>query len=134
MITIFLGEDDKEDTHFFEEVVSSTHPDYRVKCFENGAELILDLYRTVREIPAIVFLDVTMPVLDGINALTQIRQTPSLAQIPVFILSGSDAEHHIQDAYGAGVDGYLVKPVTSLALSRLVEPAITYGTSLLTRL
>lgn len=131
-IPIFLGEDDDDDAYFFERAVARTHPECCVLRFTNGAELIIELRRIVRQGPAMVFLDLAMPMLNGFETLGQIRQTPSIARIPIFVLSASAIEQEIKQAYAAGADGYIIKPVTVRELRKLIKPAITYGINLLT--
>lgn len=128
--TIFLAEDDDDDAYLFELVIALTHPGYRILRFQNGLDLLAGLWLRDGHETSLIFLDVLMPGLDGMQTLRQIRQETSIARLPVFMLSASDAEYHINEAYTAGVDGYLIKPMSVGALSRLVKLAITYGMNL----
>ena len=70
--------------------------------------------------PALVFLDVNMPRLDGIAACKGIRELPGGAQATIVMLTaaGEDAE---RDARDAGADLFLTKPFSPLDLLRLVD-------------
>lgn len=130
-LTVLLGEDDDEDAYLFERALGVSHPACRVLRFENGAELIIELYRTIKYETPVVFMDLAMPLLNGFQALEQIRETASLAHVPVFVLSASEADSDIHRAYGAGADAYLIKPVTARQLAELIKPAVQYAQTLL---
>ena len=70
--------------------------------------------------PAIVFLDVNMPRLDGIAACRALRAMPAGAEATIVMLTaaGLDAE---RDARAAGADLFLTKPFSPLDLLRLVD-------------
>lgn len=61
--------------------------------------------------PALVLLDLRLPQMDGIEVLKLIRSTPSLAFIPVTVLSGSDDEADRSRTCSLGINVYLNKPV-----------------------
>jgi CheY-like chemotaxis protein len=66
--------------------------------------------------PDLVLLDVNMPVMDGLEALTRIKSTPELEAIPVIMLT-SPADHAVIDKIIAlKADGMLVKPFSETAL------------------
>lgn len=71
------------------------------------------------EPPAIVFLDVNMPRLDGIGACRGLRAQPASAGATIVMLTaGQGAE---TDARAAGADLFLTKPFSPLDLLRLVD-------------
>ncbi len=71
--------------------------------------------------PAIIFLDVRMPGIDGLEVLAYIRREPRLQRTPVFIVSSDDQPETMERAYEGGVDGYLIKPVTAEALEQALR-------------
>jgi CheY-like chemotaxis protein len=71
--------------------------------------------------PAIVFLDIDMPRLNGIEACRRLRSEPGTADATIVMLTGDadhDAERH---ARAAGADLFLTKPFSPLHLLRLVD-------------
>src|ERR1051325_10974459 len=60
--------------------------------------------------PDIVFLDLSLPKLDGHQVLAAMKATPALRSIPVIVVSGSNAQADLLRAYDQQVAGYLVKP------------------------
>jgi two-component system cell cycle response regulator len=73
----------------------------------NGEE---GLAVTARERPDLIFLDVTMPVMDGITMLTKLKQDPALKAIPVIMLTAESGRDSILHIARLGVRDYLVKP------------------------
>jgi CheY-like chemotaxis protein len=66
----------------------------------------------------LVLMDLRMPLSDGINATTHIRQSENqeLASLPVIGLSGDSDEASIEEAMHAGMNDYLIKPVDTRVL------------------
>ena len=61
--------------------------------------------------PSLILLDLKLPNLDGFEVLKQIRTTPNLSAIPVFILSASKTDEDIYRSNLLGITKYLVKPL-----------------------
>jgi CheY-like chemotaxis protein len=72
-------------------------------------------------LPAIVFLDIDMPRLNGIEACRRLRSEPTTAETTIVMLTG-DSDHDAErDARAAGADLFLTKPFSPLHLLRLVD-------------
>lgn len=59
----------------------------------------------------LVILDITMPVMDGLEACRRIKQLPEGVNVPVIIVSANDTEAEITAGFNAGADDYMVKPI-----------------------
>jgi CheY-like chemotaxis protein len=73
----------------------------------NGAE---GLQVAAREIPDVIILDITMPVMDGYEALTKLKADPNLKAIPVIMMTAEAGKENIQRIFSLGVKGYVLKP------------------------
>jgi len=62
--------------------------------------------------PDLILLDLNMPGMGGKEFLRQVKQDEKVKQIPVVILTTSDAERDIIDSYKLQASGYVHKPVT----------------------
>ncbi|MBX9253695.1 hybrid sensor histidine kinase/response regulator [Desmonostoc muscorum CCALA 125] len=81
---------------------------YQVIQAQNGVEALekLQLHPEIQ----VVISDLEMPRMNGFELLTNLRQHPNLAKIPVVILTSRSAEKHRQLAQELGAKGYLTKP------------------------
>ncbi len=84
----------------------------------NGPEAI-DVF--VRERPDLVFLDVEMPGMSGLEVCQRIRQMPQGESIPIMIVTGSDDRQSIDQGFEAGATQYKTKPVNWTLLGRDVQ-------------
>lgn len=73
----------------------------------NGAE---GLAIAAKETPHLILLDVTMPIMDGVEMLTKLKADPALRAIPVMMLTAEGGRDHVLRIAKIGVRDYLVKP------------------------
>ncbi|WP_082054358.1 hybrid sensor histidine kinase/response regulator [Methyloterricola oryzae] len=71
--------------------------------------------------PELILMDIGMPNLNGYDACRQIRQQPWGRDLFIAALTGWDSDPDRQKADEAGFDRYLVKPVDTVDLDRLIE-------------
>jgi CheY-like chemotaxis protein len=76
--------------------------------------------------PALIVLDLGVPDLAGLDAVRAIRSNPDMRRIPVIALTDSTDPELVGRAYDAGVSTYLAKPVTFLALVKLMKVFTAY--------
>ena len=74
---------------------------------ENGVE---GLSIATREKPDLIVLDVTMPVMNGIEMLGKLKSEPSLKDIPVIMLTAESGKDNVIQILKMGVKDYIVKP------------------------
>ena len=99
-----------------------------VKTLEGVAEFALheapdgeEAVRMARVLsPRLVFLDIDMPVLDGIEACRKMRSEPSMASAKIVMLTATAEDSARVRAQEAGADFFLTKPFSPLELLRLV--------------
>ena len=71
--------------------------------------------------PYMILLDLNMPRMNGIEFLYVLRQDPKLKDAIVFMLTTSDNEQDVLDAYELNVAGYIVKSRAGFEFSELVQ-------------
>ncbi|MBM2826020.1 MAG: chemotaxis protein CheY [Dehalococcoidia bacterium] len=77
---------------------------YTVELARNGSEA---LDQAAETLPDLIILDISMPVMDGVEALRRLREWGTM---PVIVLSARDEEHLKVQALDLGADDYLTKP------------------------
>lgn len=103
-INVLVVEDDEDIRDVLVEVLEDEH--YTVRAARNGAEA-LDALRSAR--PALILLDLTMPVMNGEEFRTRQLADPALASIPTVVMTAAD---RIQERTASmGVVGALPKPI-----------------------
>lgn len=83
---------------------------------ESGREAISEFFL---QTPTLVFLDIDMPNVDGLQALEQIKGWSPNAF--ACLVSGNNTRDNVTRALELGVDGFLVKPMAPLNLKRLLQ-------------
>ncbi|HUG11256.1 MAG TPA: response regulator [Opitutaceae bacterium] len=73
----------------------------------NGVE---GLAVAAKEMPDLILLDITMPVMDGVEMLTKLKSDPQLKGIPVMMLTAEGGRDHVLKIAKIGVRDYIVKP------------------------
>lgn len=63
------------------------------------------------DLPAVVFLDLKMPRMNGLEVLASMKADPTLKNVPVVMLTSSREESDLIKSYEMGVNAYVVKPV-----------------------
>lgn len=74
----------------------------------------------------VVLLDINMPRMSGLEMLREMRADPALQMIPVVMLTTSNDDRDLVEAYRLNVAGYLIKPVTFVAFVDLMTAMNQY--------
>jgi CheY-like chemotaxis protein len=119
--SILLIEDDIEDQEFFLEAVSEIENACIYHVAGNGKEA-LDRLQQSSILPDLIFSDVNMPFMNGIECLSEIKMNPRTKNIPVFILSSAVNDAAIVRELGARA--FIVKPNSSRILRQQIEKII----------
>lgn len=127
-ITILIADDDPEDRMLVEDAFVESRLANDLRFVEDGEQLMDYLYRRGRYTdptssprPGVILLDLNMPRKDGREALKEIKSDPRLRQIPVVVLTTSRTEEDIFRSYDLGVNSFITKPVTFVAMVELVK-------------
>lgn len=91
---------------------------YRCKTIQDS---LLAMPSLIREKPALIFLDLVMPVANGYEICSQIRRVASLRKIPVIILTGNDGVVDRVRAKASGASDFMSKPVDPEKVIALVH-------------
>jgi CheY-like chemotaxis protein len=132
-MTILLAEDDQDDRYLIGEALDEGNVANQLFIVENGEELLDYLMgrgkyidREAYPLPNLILLDLNMPLMDGREALTAIKEDPALKRIPIIVLTTSQAEEDIQDTYELGITGFITKPMTFSGLVDVMKSVGNY--------
>ena len=76
--------------------------------------------------PDLLFLDLRLPRIDGLEVLRQVKASTRLKRIPVIVMTTSDASIDVERAYENHANAYVVKPVDSEQLDKMVGDASSF--------
>ena len=114
-IVILLVEDNPADARLTAEGLKRAKVLNQLHVVEDGEEAIAFMRREGRFAdaprPDIIFLDLSLPKVDGREVLATVKDDPELAHIPIVVLTSSDADADILKAYQAKANCYVKKPV-----------------------
>ncbi len=117
MINILLVEDDEVDIMNVKRAFKRGNIANPLFIANNGLEA-LNMLRGTQDNPAVVphdrrliLLDLNMPKMGGIELLQHLRNDQNLKSIPVVVLTTSNQDRDLVEAYNFNVAGYLIKPV-----------------------
>jgi len=96
---------------------------YEVETASDGWEA-LDMVPEFQ--PDLVLLDVMMPGLDGIECCRRIRETEGYSDIRIMMVTALGEMDRIQEAFAAGCDDYVSKPVDRAELDRKVKELLRF--------
>ncbi len=88
---------------------------------ENGRE---GLWRARSEKVDLIFSDVHMPILDGLQMIVEIRKEPKHAGTPIFVLTSDAAVTRAAEGKKAGANAWITKPINAELLWKAVEKAL----------
>jgi two-component system response regulator len=77
-------------------------------------------------LPTVIFLDLKMPKINGIEVLQRLRATDRTRFLPVVMLTSSDEQQDILGAYNSGANSYIRKPVDSRRFNEVLEKVGRY--------
>ena len=114
-IEILLIEDNPDDIDLAREALSEVDAPTHLTVAKDGVEAMEVLHKqgehSEAPTPHFILLDLKMPKMGGIQVLQETKSDIDLRRIPIVVLTTSDAEGDILDAYELHANAYVVKPV-----------------------
>lgn len=125
---ILLVEDNEDDVFLMKRALKSANIGNTLSVVEDGQRAIDYLSgdgafsdREKYPFPAVVFLDLKLPLKSGLDVLEWIRQQPQFENLVVLVLTSSNEPSDLKRAYALGANSYLVKPPTAAQLLELAK-------------
>jgi len=132
-IVILMADDNKGDCRFVREMLADSPVGLDIRCVEDGQELMDYLQHrgpycdeVAAPHPGLILLDLHMPRKTGHEALQEIRNDPSLCDIPVIVLTASQEQSDFWQCYASGITHLMTKPIDPVAVENLIEASGAY--------
>lgn len=121
MITILIADDQKLFAESLKTVLEGTQDDFSVCAIaEDGSRAIAAV---AEHRPSIVLMDVSMPVMDGVEASRILFQR--YPEIPILMLTTFEDDDYVREALAYGVKGYLLKNIPSQELVASIRAVLS---------
>jgi len=124
-LSILLIEDDEIESIKFTRVLSAMDTKHTVTIAKNGEEA-LHIMQEENTIPDVIFLDLNMPKMNGIEFLKIIKSDDTLKYIPAMLLTTSNNRKDILACYTIGIAGYILKPLRYEDYKEKIKLAVAY--------
>jgi two-component system, chemotaxis family, response regulator Rcp1 len=120
-LDILLVEDNPADVLFLQKALTRLSTPTRLRVATTGEEALAVLDAIQDDLFDLIFLDLNLPGLHGLELLEHIKHREHARDIPVLILTSSNTELDIQRAHQLGASQYLLKPPTLSGLYSLLQ-------------
>jgi CheY-like chemotaxis protein len=130
---VLIAEDEPNDAFLLETALKRIPIPTKFHMVQDGQEVIDYLSgqgrfsnRSEFLFPSILFLDLKMPRMNGLEVLKWIKSHPETKVIPTIIFSSSALERDVWESYELGANSYLVKPTSFEELARRMHIALEF--------
>lgn len=117
-VEILLVEDNPNDAELGLRALKKHNLTNSIHLVKDGAEALEFIFgtgayagRNVGNKPKVIFLDLKLPKVDGLEVLRKVKSDERTKTIPIVVLTSSHEERDLVESYKLGVNSYIVKPV-----------------------
>lgn len=125
---ILLADDDKDEFYILQEAAKRAPHNLKISYAANWLELLRSILKTL---PDMLFLDLYMPVKNGIECLQQLRQDKKYDEVPIIIYSTATSKSDIDRAYKNGANYFVVKPDAIEDISGIIKKICSFDKEIL---
>lgn len=124
---VILVDDDEDDREFFTYALEGMNEGYRYITMNDGPCLINYLSDEKNKLPLMVFIDINMPRMKGLEVLAILRRKFDKTTLPVSIYTTSFHDMDKDESSKLGANVYIRKPVDVIPLKSLIKKALYYS-------
>lgn len=124
ILHIVLADDDEDDRMLFKEAIEETKLKTKLSLFHDGQQLMDYLLGANEGLPQLIFLDLNMPIKNGMQCLKEIRKSAALKDLCVAIYSTSSSDYDIEETFINGANIYINKPNSFAKLKEAIEKVL----------
>jgi CheY-like chemotaxis protein len=108
---VLMADDDNDNWLLVKDAFDASGARVMMNFVEDGTEL-LNYLSTCGTPPALILLDLNMPLKDGLQALKEVKSDPSLQNIPIVVLTASQEKDDLIKCREAGANSFISKPAS----------------------
>ncbi len=130
---IVIVEDNQNDAELVRRVYRKLNLADQAIFLEDGEAALAYLFApthpdddAARRTPGVIFLDLKLPKIDGMEVLRRLKSDEHTRSIPVVIFSSSTEEKDLKTAYHFGANSYVIKPIPFDEFSNIVRELVLY--------
>jgi len=127
-VEIFLVEDNPTDAELAMRALKKNKFTSKLVWVKDGAEALDFIFcegayckRAVTDMPRVIFLDLQLPKVNGLEVLRRVKADERTKTIPIVVLTSSKEERDIAESYRHGVNSYISKPVEFDAFYKVIS-------------
>ena len=117
-VDVLLVEDNQQDAELTIRSLKKHKLANNISVVEDGAEALDFIFckgkyseRDIKHPPRVIFLDLKLPLVSGLEVLRAIKQDARTKSVPVVVVTSSREDPDVKTAYELGANSYVVKPV-----------------------
>jgi CheY-like chemotaxis protein len=123
-IRVLLADDDEDDRLLFEDALKDLGYSTFLTLAKNGVELMEFLFRKDNILPDILFLDLNMPLKNGVECLNEIRTDQNFDDLVIVIYTTSLNQDTVDKLFRNQADYYIQKPADYDDLKKVIKKAL----------
>ena len=124
-LKILLIEDDQIEVMKLKRTIKKLDMNHELVEAQNGEDA-LEILKSKTNLPDIIFLDLNMPKINGLEFLKILKSGPILRYLPTIILTTSNNRKDVLACYDIGVAGYILKPLKYNDYTNKIEKILSY--------
>jgi two-component system response regulator len=128
IVEVLLVEDNPSDVELTLHALNKHNVVNHVQAVRDGQEALDYIYGTgayagrhTGNTPKVIFLDLKLPKIDGLEVLRRLKADPLTRSIPIVVVTSSREERDLTKSYQLGVNSYVVKPVDFEQFSQAIR-------------
>lgn len=122
-------EDDEDDQQFFREAINDIDNTILLKFAVNGVDALSKLGSMI-VLPDLIFMDINMPKMNGLECLNRLKNSARFKNIPVVVLTTSLNARESKTAFAYNASAFITKPSNAAALKKNITDMLNIYTSL----
>ncbi len=120
---LMIVDDDADDRLYFSNAVKEIDASYEcIKAW--GGDQALKLLHKAEQLPDFIFIDINMPLMNGLDCLEKLKEDEKLKSIPVIIYSTSQYQKNSDYTRELGASYFITKPIDIKKLPQLIITAM----------